>query len=339
MSKRKGLSFDEKKSTLLSAMQAEAAFFTLKELETLGKSKGVIPQAVKEVVESLVADDEVQSDKVGSQILFWALPSQRTATLQNKRQKLQAETNQLQSELQKLQGSRMHLGRCSSAPVPIGPKAGSMYCACFDLERDCGGFVTDASSDDEFVFSKPPFLFSEPPRSHLFQLKHSLLMGDEGIEEVPPVLGSGEWERQLLMAEEEPPQPAKRPEMPSRLRRQDMAPKSRARMPPAFLQAARHDGLHRVKSPSREMELKFSLPLTYYSVETCSDWQMPKRSTYKSPKSRRPLEGLGGRVKPGVYRQPGHLPVESPACEIDTSRQFHESEMFTSSPGSPCTPF
>ena len=30
------------------------------------------------------------------------------------------------------------------------------------------------------------------------------------------MLGSGEWERQLLMAEEEPPQPAKRPEMPSR---------------------------------------------------------------------------------------------------------------------------
>lgn len=78
-------------------------------------------------MESLVADDEVQSDKarlyvirksndqsiylprfgqtfvfsqsvlalggrrqVGSQLLFWALPSQRTATLQNKRQKLEA---------------------------------------------------------------------------------------------------------------------------------------------------------------------------------------------------------------------------------------------------------
>lgn len=28
--------------------------------------------------------------QVGSQLLFWALPSQRTATLQNKRQKLEA---------------------------------------------------------------------------------------------------------------------------------------------------------------------------------------------------------------------------------------------------------
>lgn len=193
----------------MSASLEKASFFTLKELETLGKSKGVIPQAligsahihtmarydkiesdnsamdlcpqqsnamqmalsqsdylkwisnfrcskvvvstlkdwtyeaVKDVVESLVADDEVQSDKatwfflhlfyvfksqsalgcsvqksmkctslpertlaalsiswyhsnawmlvqVGSQLLFWALPSQRTATLQNKRQKLEA---------------------------------------------------------------------------------------------------------------------------------------------------------------------------------------------------------------------------------------------------------
>ena len=33
------------------------------------------------------------------------------------------------------------------------------------------------------------------------------------------------------------------------------------RMPPAFFQAARHDGLHRVKSPSREMELPLDMQL------------------------------------------------------------------------------
>ncbi|CAJ1380053.1 unnamed protein product [Effrenium voratum] len=134
MSKRKGLSFDEKKSTLLSAMQAEAAFFTLKELETLGKSKGVIPQAVKEVVESLVADDEVQSDKVGSQILFWALPSQRTATLQNKRQKLQAETNQLQSELQKLQAE---LAQLSSQSAPTEEEAATLRAQALLERKKC----------------------------------------------------------------------------------------------------------------------------------------------------------------------------------------------------------
>mmetsp|Transcript_22194 Transcript_22194/g.66183 ORF Transcript_22194/g.66183 Transcript_22194/m.66183 type:complete len:207 (-) Transcript_22194:296-916(-) len=103
MSKRKGLSFDEKKATLVAAMEEEAAFYTLKELESLGKSKGVIPQAVKEVVEGLCADGDVQTDKVGSQVLFWALPSQKIATLSGKRQRLQEEAQKLEKEHETLE--------------------------------------------------------------------------------------------------------------------------------------------------------------------------------------------------------------------------------------------
>ncbi|CAL1154947.1 unnamed protein product [Cladocopium goreaui] len=115
-------------------MQGEASFFTLKELETLGKSKGVIPQAVKDVVESLVADDEVQSDKVGSQLLFWALPSQRTATLQNKRQKLEAETKHLQAELQKLQAE---LTQLSSQPAPTEEEAATLRAQAAMERKKC----------------------------------------------------------------------------------------------------------------------------------------------------------------------------------------------------------
>mmetsp|Transcript_63907 Transcript_63907/g.101312 ORF Transcript_63907/g.101312 Transcript_63907/m.101312 type:complete len:208 (+) Transcript_63907:47-670(+) len=98
MSKRKGLSFDEKKATLLAAMHSEASFYTLKELENLGKSNGVIPQAVKEVVEALCADGEIQNDKVGSQQLFWALLSQRSCALRNKRRKLEEEMLKLEAD-------------------------------------------------------------------------------------------------------------------------------------------------------------------------------------------------------------------------------------------------
>lgn len=111
MSKRKGLSFDEKKATLLAAMHTEATFFTLKELENLGKSKGVIPQAIKEVVEGLTADGEVQNDKVGSQVLFWALPSQRTSALRVKKQKLDTDLANLQSELSALQAEKEALAK------------------------------------------------------------------------------------------------------------------------------------------------------------------------------------------------------------------------------------
>lgn len=102
MSKRKGLSFDEKKSTLLAAMQAHATFYTLKELEVLGRSKGVIPQAVKDVVEGLVSSGDVQTDRVGSQALFWALPSQQVTVLRAKKQKLEEEAERMRREIKAL---------------------------------------------------------------------------------------------------------------------------------------------------------------------------------------------------------------------------------------------
>lgn len=67
MSKRvKGLSFDEKKAKLSQAMMREGLFYNLKELEILGKKNGVIPQAVKEVVDCLIAERIITQEKIGS---------------------------------------------------------------------------------------------------------------------------------------------------------------------------------------------------------------------------------------------------------------------------------
>ncbi|XP_056177079.1 meiotic nuclear division protein 1 homolog isoform X1 [Syzygium oleosum] len=50
--------------------------FQLKEeLEKLGPRKGVITQSVKDVVQSLVDDDLVSKDKIGTSVYFWSLPS------------------------------------------------------------------------------------------------------------------------------------------------------------------------------------------------------------------------------------------------------------------------
>ena len=67
MSKRaKGLSFDEKKAALSAAMMREGLYYNLKELEILGKKNGVIPQAVKEVVDCLIAERVIIQEKIGS---------------------------------------------------------------------------------------------------------------------------------------------------------------------------------------------------------------------------------------------------------------------------------
>lgn len=45
----------------------------LKELEKLGPKKGVISQSVKDVIQSLVDDDLVLKDKIGTSVSFYFL--------------------------------------------------------------------------------------------------------------------------------------------------------------------------------------------------------------------------------------------------------------------------
>lgn len=75
MSKKRGLSLEEKREKMLQIFYDSQDFYLLKELEKLGPKKGVISQSVKDVIQSLVDDDLVSKDKVGSSIYFWSLPS------------------------------------------------------------------------------------------------------------------------------------------------------------------------------------------------------------------------------------------------------------------------
>ncbi|OVA08504.1 Meiotic nuclear division protein 1 [Macleaya cordata] len=75
MSKKRGLSLEEKREKILQIFYDSQDFYLLKELEKLGPKKGVISQSVKDVVQSLVDDDLVSKDKVGSSVYFWSLPS------------------------------------------------------------------------------------------------------------------------------------------------------------------------------------------------------------------------------------------------------------------------
>lgn len=54
----------------------------------MGPKKGVITQSVKDVVQSLVDDDLVSKDKIGTSVYFWSLPSCAGNQLRNVHQKL-----------------------------------------------------------------------------------------------------------------------------------------------------------------------------------------------------------------------------------------------------------
>jgi predicted RNase H-like nuclease (RuvC/YqgF family) len=75
MKKTKGLSFEEKRKRMSDIFKDDPSFFHLKDIEKLGTKKGIIFQTIKDVLDSLVNDNLVETDKIGSSNFYWALPS------------------------------------------------------------------------------------------------------------------------------------------------------------------------------------------------------------------------------------------------------------------------
>ena len=75
MAKGKGLSFEDKRKRMLEIFKEFPYFFHLKDIEKLGVKKGIIYQAIKDVLDSLVNDNLVECDKIGSSNFYWSLPS------------------------------------------------------------------------------------------------------------------------------------------------------------------------------------------------------------------------------------------------------------------------
>ncbi|XP_062118552.1 meiotic nuclear division protein 1 homolog [Humulus lupulus] len=90
-SKKRGLSLEEKREKILQIFYDSQDFFLLKELEKLGPKKGVITQSMKDVVQSLVDDDLVSKDKIGTSVYFWSLPSCAGNQLRNVTRKLESD--------------------------------------------------------------------------------------------------------------------------------------------------------------------------------------------------------------------------------------------------------
>ncbi|XP_038880239.1 meiotic nuclear division protein 1 homolog isoform X1 [Benincasa hispida] len=113
MSKKRGLSLDEKREKMLQIFYESQDFFLLKELEKLGPRKGVISQSVKDVVQSLVDDDLVSKEKIGTSVYFWSLPSCAGNQLRNVCRKLESDLQTCKNRLEELteQSNELKKGR------------------------------------------------------------------------------------------------------------------------------------------------------------------------------------------------------------------------------------
>ncbi|KII92401.1 hypothetical protein PLICRDRAFT_133971 [Plicaturopsis crispa FD-325 SS-3] len=102
----RGLSAEDKRVKLLEIFHESKDYYQLKELEKLGpKLKGIVSQSVKEVLQSLVDDDLVRVDKIGSSNFFWSFPSERGAILQNRLNTVKETQASNQAQLEEIQAS------------------------------------------------------------------------------------------------------------------------------------------------------------------------------------------------------------------------------------------
>ncbi|EEA07383.1 Mnd1 family protein [Cryptosporidium muris RN66] len=99
---RRGVSIEEKRTRLLSSLYDKKECFNLKEIEKLGKKCGIIEQTVKDILQSLVDDSLVMSDKVGSLNIFWALPSAARSMRENRINYLRATKQEIEDNIQSL---------------------------------------------------------------------------------------------------------------------------------------------------------------------------------------------------------------------------------------------
>lgn len=102
MSKRKGLSAEQKRERLLEIYHTRKEPFNLKEIESLGSKAGVVQQTIKDVNQSLVDDGLVMSDKIGSANFFWAFPSQAYQSIKVRVEDLEQKTEQTAQTVENL---------------------------------------------------------------------------------------------------------------------------------------------------------------------------------------------------------------------------------------------
>ncbi|KAH1170069.1 meiotic nuclear division protein 1 homolog [Mauremys mutica] len=99
MSKKKGLSVEEKRTRMMEIFFETKDVFQLKDMEKIApKEKGITAMSVKEILQSLVDDGMVDTDRIGTSNYFWAFPSK---ALHARKRKLEALETQLAESSQK----------------------------------------------------------------------------------------------------------------------------------------------------------------------------------------------------------------------------------------------
>uniref|UniRef100_A0A3P9MTE2 Meiotic nuclear division protein 1 homolog n=1 Tax=Poecilia reticulata TaxID=8081 RepID=A0A3P9MTE2_POERE len=98
-SKKKGLSLEEKRTRMMEIFLESKDVFQLKDIEKIApKSKGIAPMTVKEVLQSLVDDNMVDCERIGTSNYYWAFPSKTLHARKHKLEELQKQQRKVSLE-------------------------------------------------------------------------------------------------------------------------------------------------------------------------------------------------------------------------------------------------
>ena len=100
--KKRGMSLEDKRATILDIFHESKDVFQLKDIEKQASKRGVVLQSVKDVLQSLVDDDLVHQEKIGISNYFWSFPSEAAVKLDNEINKLKANLDARSGEQQRL---------------------------------------------------------------------------------------------------------------------------------------------------------------------------------------------------------------------------------------------
>ncbi|XP_068445545.1 meiotic nuclear division protein 1 homolog [Clinocottus analis] len=114
MSKKKGLSLEEKRTRMMEIFLETKDVFQLKDIEKIApKTKGITPMSVKDVLQSLVDDNMVDCERVGTSNYYWAFPSKALNTRKHKLEELQSQISDAKQRKKSVQKAveKMKVGR------------------------------------------------------------------------------------------------------------------------------------------------------------------------------------------------------------------------------------
>ena len=115
---RKRMSLEEKRVKLKEIIFEGKCVWNLKELEKVGSKAGIVQQSIKDVLQSLVDDNMVDAEKIGSSNYFWGFSSKlqmkkksRIRQMESSTESLRIEETALQESIEDLRSSRSHPDR------------------------------------------------------------------------------------------------------------------------------------------------------------------------------------------------------------------------------------